>query len=137
MAGALLSAAERSYPTFEVRGSGRECQAATAQEWPRGATLRPRTGAVAGRSHPKSEVRGNGLEEPPSIRGQGGGVGGATPRPRPGMAARKINQHPRSGGCAGTGGSRGAIPRRSGRVVVRRYPLSKVRSSRYALLKQP
>ena len=39
-----LSMAERSYPTSEVRGSGLECQAAMAQERPRGATLRPRSG---------------------------------------------------------------------------------------------
>ena len=44
----------------------------------------------------------------------------------------------RRGGCAGTGGPRGAIPRwRSGTVAVRRYPLSKVRSSGCALLEQP
>ena len=49
----------------EVRGSGRECQAATAQEWlrratqvqgqgqqPRGATPRPRSGVAAGWSYP-------------------------------------------------------------------------------------
>ena len=30
--------AKRSYPTSEVRGSGRECEAVTAQERPRGAT---------------------------------------------------------------------------------------------------
>ncbi|KAI4548144.1 hypothetical protein MG293_000474 [Ovis ammon polii] len=34
--------AKRSYPRSEVGGSGLECQAATAQERPRGATLRPR-----------------------------------------------------------------------------------------------
>ena len=33
-----LSAAERSYPTSEVRGSSQECQAAMAQEWQRRAT---------------------------------------------------------------------------------------------------
>ena len=33
------AAAERSYPMSEVRGGGRECQAVTAQERPRGATL--------------------------------------------------------------------------------------------------
>ena len=67
----------------EVRGSSRECQAATAQEWPRGATLRPRSRAaaeksylasevraVAERSYPTSEVRG-GREETPRIRDQG------------------------------------------------------------------
>ena len=32
------SAAERSYPVSEVSGSGPECQAATAQEQPRGVT---------------------------------------------------------------------------------------------------
>ena len=38
-----LSAAERSFPTSEVRGSGLECQAVMAQEQPRGATPRPRS----------------------------------------------------------------------------------------------
>ena len=49
----------------------------------------------------------------------------------PGGATRGV-------GCAGTGGPRGAIPRwRSGTVVVRRYPSSKVRYSSLALLEQP
>ena len=40
--------------------------------------------------------------------------------------------------CAGAGGPRGAIPHwRSGRVAVRRYPSSKVRSNGCALLEQP
>ena len=39
------SAAKRSYPMSEVRGSGQECQAATAQEQPRGATHRLRPGS--------------------------------------------------------------------------------------------
>ena len=47
--------AKRSYPTSEVRGSSLECQAALAQEQPRGATLHPRSGAVARRSHPTSK----------------------------------------------------------------------------------
>ena len=46
---------ERSYPTYEVRGGGRECQAATAQEQPQGATPRPRPGAEAQRSNPTSK----------------------------------------------------------------------------------
>ena len=58
--------AERSYPTSEVRGSGLECQAATAQERPRGATLCPRSGA-AGRRHPASEVRGGGRGQQPEV----------------------------------------------------------------------
>ena len=37
---------------------------------------------------------------------------------------------PRSGGCTGAGGPKGAIPHsRSGGVAVRKYPSSKVRSS--------
>ena len=61
----------RSYPTSEVRGSGQECQAATAQERPRGATPRPRPGAVAGRTHPTPEVRGGSREDLPHAQGQG------------------------------------------------------------------
>ena len=38
---------EMSYPRSEVRGSGLECQAVTAQEQLRGATLHPRSGAAA------------------------------------------------------------------------------------------
>ena len=45
---------------------------------------------------------------------------------------------PRSGGCAGAAGPRGAIPRwRSGRAEVRQYSSSKVRSSGCALLEHP
>ena len=105
---------------------------------PRGATPRPRSGAEAGRTPcPKS----SGWEELPGVRGQGRWPGRASPRPhargqrqRPGGPTPR----PRSGGCPGTGGPRGAIPRwRSGRAAVRRYPLSKVRSSGCALLEQP
>ena len=68
---------------------------------------------MAERSYPMSEVRGGGREEiphaptpeakggcreeQPHARGQGRWLGGPTP-------------HPRSRGCAGTGGPRGAIP---------------------------
>ena len=71
MAAAGALSAARSYPTSEVRDSGLECQAATAQERPRGATPRLRSGATAGRSDPVSEVRGDSREEPPRVRGQG------------------------------------------------------------------
>ena len=72
-----------------------------------------------------SEVRGGGRNELPHTRGQGQQPRGATPNPR-------------SGSCVGTGGPRGATPRsRSGGAAVRRYPLSKVRSSGCALLEQP
>ena len=95
----------------EVRGSGQECQAAMAQEWPRGATQvqgqgqrpggatpLPRSGVVAERSYPTSEVRGRGREELPHTRGQGQWPGEPAPCPK-------------SGGCVGTGGPIGAIPR--------------------------
>ena len=84
----------------EVRCRGQECQTATAQEQPRGATLRPRPGEVAERSYPTSKVRG-GQEEPPRAGGQGR-------RSRPGMVDGRSDT--RSGGCAGIGGPRGAIP---------------------------
>ena len=48
--------AGRSYPASEVRGSSRECQAATAQEQLRGTTPHPRSGAAARRSYPASEM---------------------------------------------------------------------------------
>ena len=47
--------AKRSYPTSKVRGSGGECQAATAQE---------------GREElPNSDIRGGGREELPHVQG--------------------------------------------------------------------
>ena len=75
-------AAKRSYPMSKVRDSGRECQAAKAQEWQRGATQvqgqgqrlggvspRSRSGEAAKRSYPASEVRGRGWEDQPHIEG--------------------------------------------------------------------
>ena len=41
----------------KVRGSDQECQSATAQEQPKGATPRPRSGAAAKRSNPMSKER--------------------------------------------------------------------------------
>ena len=84
---------------------------------------RPRSGATA-ESARLQQCRSS-QEELPHARGQGFRPEGATP-------------HPRSSGCAGAGGPRGAIPcSRSGGAVVRRYPLSKVKSSGCALLEQP
>ena len=88
--------AKRSYPTSEVRGSGQEHQAATAQEWPRGATLRLRSGAAAERSYPTAErsyptteVRGGGREcQAATAQEQ---LRGATPRLRSGVAAGRSN----------------------------------------------
>ena len=49
-----------------------------------------------------------------------------------------LYEYIRSGVCAGAGGPRRATPHsRSGGMVVRRYPSSKVRSSGRALLEQP
>ena len=102
---------------------------------PRGVTPRPRSGAVAesarlrwcttaDRSYPTSEARGSSQEDLPHASGQGMRLGGATPPPR-------------SSGCAGIGGPRGAIPRsRLEGAAVRRYPSSKVRSNGCALLEQ-
>ena len=83
-----LSAAERSYPTSKVRGSSLECQAVTAQERPRGATLCSRSGAAAKRIYSATEVSG-GREELPRVRCQGQRPGGDTPRPKSGAAAER------------------------------------------------
>ena len=90
----------------EVRGSSRERQAATAQEWRRGAYPRPRSGAEAERSNPTSKewwlhgcrraersystfkVSRGGREEIPLVQGKGSGCalleqpGRDNPRPR-------------------------------------------------------
>ena len=80
---------------------------------------------MAGRRYHKPEVRSGVREELPHTGGQGRRPEGATP-------------YPRSGGCADAGGPRGATPcSRSGGAAMRRYPLSKVRSSGCALLEQP
>ena len=84
-------AAERSYPAYEVRGSGQECQAATAQEQLGGATPGWRPGTVAGRSYSRSKERWG-----------AGGLRGATPRSRSGgvVVRRYPSSKVRSSGCA-------------------------------------
>ena len=113
----------------EVRGSGREYQTAMAQERPRGATPRPRSGGAVERRYPASEARGSNERSYPAseVRGgnersypvsevRGGGrEGGATPHPHArgqGQWPGGPTPHLRSRGCAGTGGPRGAIPQR-------------------------
>ena len=118
------SVAKRSYPSPKVRGSGQECQAATAQERLRGATLRP---------------------------GLGRWPRGATPRPRLGRRPRVVTPHPSLGGgreeqppskeqrlCGAQEGREELlhIQGQEGQPV-RRYPSSKVRSSSCTLLEQP
>ena len=70
---ARRAAAKRRYPTSEVRGSGRERQAARAQERLRGATLCLRSGGAAERTYPASEVRGGDERSYPAseVRGRG------------------------------------------------------------------
>ena len=103
---ARRAAAKRSYPTW---GSGRECQTATVQEQPRGATPRPRSREAAERrypasevtggdegSYPTSKVRGGGREEiphalKPEARGRSGRSYPTPRRLRPGAAARRTN----------------------------------------------
>ena len=78
----------------KVRGGYRECQVATMEEEPRGATPRSRSGTAAETSYPTPEVRGGGREEQPHVQGaaaaraQEGGkellhVQGQEGRPRP------------------------------------------------------
>ena len=85
----------------EIRG--RSWEDPMPEGWqPRGVTPRPRSGAAAksarlrwcrnGREElPKSEVRGGSREELPRIGGQGQWPRGATPCPRPGVAAGRTN----------------------------------------------
>ena len=110
---ARRAAAKRSYPTSEVRGSGREYQTATGHRnsgeelsriqgqggRPRGVTPRPRSGAgMRGVTpHLRSGAAAGRRYPTPQARGQGRWPGGPT-------------LCPRSRGCAGAGGPRGAIP---------------------------
>ena len=68
--------AKRSYRTSEVRDRSWEDPMPEGW-WPRGATLRLRSGEAAERSC--------------TAQGQGQQLGGATPHPRPGAAARRSN----------------------------------------------
>ena len=106
--GSSLSAAERSYPTSEVRGRSWE-DPMPGRWWPRGVTTHPRSGAAAestrlrwrrnGREElPQSEVRGGGQEELPQAQGQGCWPRGASPCQRPGAEARRSNPTPRAKG---------------------------------------
>ena len=53
---------------------------------------------------------------------------------REAICGRRSNPWPRSGGCVGTGGPRGATPcSTSGRAAMRRYPSSKVRETQAGL----
>ena len=102
---------------------------------PRGVTPRPRSGAVA--ESTRLRRRRNRREELPCVRGQAGRRRGDTQRPTSGVQREELSclqgqgwrreelprlrgqgrrpggptPHPRSRGCTGAGGPRGAIPR--------------------------
>ena len=131
----VQSATERSYPTSEVRGRSSE-DLVPEGRWPRGVTPSQRSGAEA--KSARLRQRRSTREELPHVPGQGRWPGGATRSLKPGAVAEMSNPSPRNGGCTGSGGPKGAIPRsRSGGAAVRRYPSSKVRSSGCTLLEQP
>ena len=87
-----MSVIIQSYPKSKVRGRGRE-------EIPHAPKPKARGDGREELPHaPKPEAKGGGGEEQPHDRGQGWWPGGQTP-------------HPRSCGCVGAEGPRGAITR--------------------------
>ena len=94
-----------------------------AQEGPKGATPRPRSGAVAERSHPASEARGSGREEQPHVQGV--------------VAARAQEGLEEPSHAKGQEGQREEIPLIQGKeqrlcfagAAVKRYPTPKVRET--------
>ena len=96
-------AVKRSYPTSEVRGNGREYQTATAQERPRGATPRPRSGGAAERRYPAYKVRGSDERRYPPAEARGRSYP-TPPRPRPRAAAGRTNPKSKEPWLSGTGG---------------------------------
>ena len=85
--------AERSYPASEVGGGG------SREELPHAPKPEARGSGWEELPHaPMPKARGRGREEKPHARGKGWWPVGPTPRPR-------------SHGCGGAGGPRGAIPR--------------------------
>ena len=60
-------------PLAQGQGWQPRVPAAMAQERPRGASPRPRSGAAAEMSYPTSEVRGGSWKELPHAQGQGSG----------------------------------------------------------------
>ena len=133
---ARRAAAKRSYPTSEVRGSGREYQTAMAQEQQRGATPRPRSGGWprGDTRYLRSGVVTRGVTTRPTSGAEGRR---SNSRLGPGAVAGRTNPRSKEPWLRGRRGPRGAIPLwRSGGVAVRRDPSSKVRSNGCALLEQ-
>lgn len=113
-----MATAAESYPSCPRSGTApRECQAATAQERWRGATLGAlRPGAAA--------KEGSGQKEQPHTRCQVLRPGGATSLPT-------------SGGCPGAEGLEEPSHDEGQEGQRRRYPSSKVKEQGCALLEQP
>ena len=82
----------------------------------------PRSGAAAERSYPASEVRGGGQEELPHAPAPEARGGGQENQSHQGAAVAQAHE---------------GLEELSRRTAVRRYPLSKVRSSGCTLLQQP
>ena len=93
--------AKRNYPGSEARGGGGEEIPSVGGQGPRREELPCIRGQGrrlgGGTLCPKPEAKGGGGEEQPHNPGQGRWPGGPTPRPK-------------SRGCVGAGGPRGAIP---------------------------
>ena len=124
------AAAKRSDPASEVRSSSQDCQAAIAQEQPRGAShIRGQgqkpggpyaRGAAAKRSYPTSEVRGSGLECQAAMAQER--PRGATPCLRSGEAAGR--SYPTAQGQGQRPGGATPCPR-PGVAARRTNPMSK------------
>ena len=115
-----LSAAERSYPTSEVRGRSRE-DPMPERRRPRGVTPRPRSGwgeGAAERSYPASEVRGGVERSYPASEVRGGGE--ELPNaPKPEARGGSLAELPHAPKPEARGGGREDQPHAQGPVAAR------------------
>ena len=74
------AAAERSYPTSEVRGGWEETPRVPGREQPGEATSHLKPRVVTLRSHPKPEAKGGSWEEPSMPEARAGGRDGLEER---------------------------------------------------------
>ena len=114
-------------------GRGRSVPAAMdlTEAWWRGATPRPRSGAVA--ESTRLRRHRNGREELPRVRGQAGQAKGVTPRPRSGAAMRGVS-YPAS---EVRGRGREEIPHAGGQGQWLGGPTPRPRSPGYAFAGRP